>query len=181
MLSRCYATCMSNLKVITLVSLLLIVVLMGCSSSNSAEDNDATATSLALDKELEPVIEELFWITADSSDISRDTPFSEARDMLAQTFWDEASLRSILLEEFGIDAKTTVPFCIPYIGVTATMFKVLETAPPIAESTAVFLDAIDMLVLFDEDIDLALSEGTTGRVDTDLCNQLAEEILLTVK
>ena len=161
---------------IFLLLVILLNALVAC-DGGAAEDNDATATSLALEKTVDSALEELFWIAADAADISRDTPFPEARDMLTEIIWNEATDGNLLLEELGIDADTTVPFCISYHGVAVRMYGVLEDAPPIAESALIFANAIESLGFFEDDIDLVLSEGIPGRVDVDLCNQVVEEIL----
>ncbi len=159
-----------------LLSVIFSIALVGC-NAGTAVDVDATATSTANDKLLDSALEELFWIAADAANISRETPFPEARDMLAEILWNEATDWYLLLEKMGIDADFTVPFCISYHGVAVRMYGVLEDDPTITESAAIFANAIDSLQFLEDDVDLVFSEDIPGRVDVDLCNEVVEEIL----
>jgi hypothetical protein len=160
-----------------LLSVILLITLVGC-NAGTTEDVDATATSSASDELLDSALEELFWIAADAANISRQTPYPEARDTLAEILWNEATDWYLLLEKIGIDADFTVPFCISYHGVAVRMYRVLEDEPTITESAAIFANAIDSLQFLEDDVDLVFSEDIPGRVDVDLCNQVVEEILL---
>jgi hypothetical protein len=126
---------------------------------------------------LDSAFEELFWIAADAASISRQTPFPEARDELASILWQEAGKDYDTLQAEGIDAATTMPFCITYLGVSVRMYTVLEYSPSIQKSSVLFNNAIDSLRMFNEDVDRHRSGDIAGRLDEEFCAENGQEIL----
>jgi hypothetical protein len=126
---------------------------------------------------LDSAFEELFWIAADAANISRQTPFPDARDELAAIIWKEAGRDYDALQADGIDAAITLPYCITYLGVSVRMYTVMEYSPSIQTSSVLFNNAIDSLRMFNADVDRYRSGDIVGRLDEEFCAENGQEIL----
>jgi len=151
--------------------------MIGAVRSDTADDSETEVPSDSDIGTLDSAFEELFWIAADAANISRQTPFPDARDELAEIIWEDVGKDYYALEDVGIDAVVTVPFCLTYLGAALRIDTVREHSPSIQKSAVLFNNAIDSLRMFKEEIARYQSGEISGRIDEEFCAENGQEIL----